>query len=424
MKAMKRIIHLLTAAAAAMVAAAALVSCDKNNPNAPNKSNPTEFSLPGHDFTVMVEDYERGFSKDSNYVFEGIFKDGEFRFGLDKLDPMTLNILPDNQNQIILKVNSDSPGFDGVNASSSSRCINIIADGKDHTTYHLEWVSEGESTITLWCGEGTTRKEISFKATSKKEIPLKGIKMRIDGEEIYMCNVISFDENGELRKDGKGYCFEGTDYFGNKTERLLTDSQRSGIKWTHKNPLDPTVHHTIEIVGPEPLNATTPELHILFDGFGIRDPWQRVTYNGEMWYNWSDDMSVYPTKKMFNLYDGNLENYPDFRWFAPLTAPEYRGDPWDSYNENLPYYSKTICPIIPNLYLEDTKYSLKPADLRERRTIIYDATGDFRGTMIPLIFSTKTKIYDGFDIRLDGYIFNFYFKDSRYIYNSTNEMLY
>lgn len=172
----------LAIAAALLLGVAGLTSCNKNNPLAPNKNNPAEAALKAAAFEVTLLDHERGYDRDSAYVFEGVWKQDAFHFGYLKLDPMVPNILPDGRNQLEFRISSDAAGFEGVNASSSSRCINIVQDGADHTRYHLEWVAEGESTITFWNGEGASRKEISFLATSKAHIPIETIKFRIDGE--------------------------------------------------------------------------------------------------------------------------------------------------------------------------------------------------------------------------------------------------
>ena len=162
-----------------LLCALCLWACDPKNPLGPNKDNPTEHKLTACAFRLGVQDCERGFSRDSSYVFEGEYRDGSFYFGSDKSDEMVLNVTPDNR--IVLKVSSEAAGFEGVNAASSSRCINIVPDGTDHTAYHLERVDEGESTITLWNGEGAGRQEVSFRVTSHEEIPLEGIAFRYDG---------------------------------------------------------------------------------------------------------------------------------------------------------------------------------------------------------------------------------------------------
>nr|MCR5071324.1 hypothetical protein [Bacteroidales bacterium] len=174
--------HRLAGAAAILLSLAGLASCDKNNPLAPNRNNPPEAGLKAAAFDITLLDHERGYNRDSVYCFEGIWKQDAFYFGYWKLDPMVPNIFPEGQNQLEFRISSEAAGFEGVNASSSSRCINIVQDGADHTRYHLEWVAEGESTITFWNGEGDARQEISFKATSKKHIPFVNLKYRYDGE--------------------------------------------------------------------------------------------------------------------------------------------------------------------------------------------------------------------------------------------------
>ena len=301
------------AAAAILLSAAFLFSCDKDNPSAPNKSNPTEYTLKGRDFDIRVEDCEHGFSKDSNYVFEGVFRDGEFRFGLEKLDPMTLNILPDNQNQLILKVSSDAPGFEGVNAASSARCINIVPDGKDHTVYHLEWVAEGESTITLWCGEGTSRKEVAFKVTSKRAIPLEGLTIRLDGTKIEVRNKARNDTTFRFPKvqDEEGWVTE--DYYN----------------WDN--------HLVLEIIGTIPINATLKENEYL-TLCDMAGPSSFLT-----------SMQLPRGEGRTTGYHENLANYPDFRWF------------------DIDKLNQIISSGTDRIITRARSYKFYPADIRERR---------------------------------------------------------
>lgn len=209
-----------------LLGAACLPSCIKEGPDAPNTANPPEMALPGCEFGITLLDCEAG--RDSSYVFEGVWKEGAFRFGFDKLDEMTPNILPDGRNRLVFKVFSDSPDFGGVNASSSARCINVLPVGTDCRSYELEWVAEGESTITLWCGEGPSRREVCFRATSRKEIPFTGIRVRFhDGRESSV-QIARFLHGDSIPAYGSAALFDGD--------------------WSHCR--------MMEIIGPEPLNAT------------------------------------------------------------------------------------------------------------------------------------------------------------------------
>ena len=242
---MKHIIKKFIAAAALSFCAACLCSC--NDPLGKNNSNPVEVKLTGKDFQFTLLDHEYGYSRDSVYCFEGIWKQDAFYFGHWKLDPMVPNILPDNRNRLEFHITSDATGFQGVNASSSARCINIVQDGSDHTRYHLEWVAEGESTITFWNGEGEARKEISFKATSKSHIPFVTLKYRYDGELYTALELTSLDYRSILKP-----CPQGN------------------TEWENM---------PIYEVVPEPLNATLEENTYLLGGLSA---WlHRVTEEGE-----------------------------------------------------------------------------------------------------------------------------------------------
>ena len=279
--------HHLAVAAAIFLGAAGLVSCDRNNPLAPNKENPTEVGLKGAAFEVTLLDHEKGYEKDSLYVFEGEWKNDAFYFGYWKLDPMVPNILPDGQNQIEFRISSDAAGFEGVNASSSSRCINIVQDGKDHTRYHLEWVAEGESTITFWNGEGASRKGISFTATSKKVIPLEGFLARLDGKEY---KFLDSDSASSI----------------NYRKLLKTFGSRDDFPGWDKM-------HILEIVGPIPLNAT-PEDDKKYASICRFD----LAYLDEEGNGY--DWDIYSTKdevRSLRVNDPEIEimRFPDYRWF-------------------------------------------------------------------------------------------------------------
>ena len=316
---MKNITTKSTTLALALLGIFALGACHpKDGPEGPNPNNPTEYALEACAFGLNVQDCERGFSRDSNYVFEGVYRDGKFYFGEEKRDEMVLNITPDNK--IILNAVAESDKFRGVNASSSSRCINIVSDGPDHTAYHLEWVAEGESTITLWNGEGAGRQEISFKVTSRKEIPLEGIAFRYDGSIYKFQKVIPTE-----------YVSEGTFQY------MLLKAWKNG-----KENLD--YLPTFELVGPIPLNATPTVLHLTqdFTAF-IPDPDDRV-YGKEV-----------------SVYDFNERLYKDYRWFPEYNRPELP--------EDYPYLGDAPLEIQrewQQKYL-DSMLKLYPADLRERR---------------------------------------------------------
>ena len=279
--------HHLAVAAALFLAAAGLASCDRNNPLAPNKENPTEVGLKGAAFEVTLLDHEKGFEKDSLYVFEGEWKQDAFYFGYWKLDPMVPNILPEGQNQIEFRISSDAAGFEGVNASSSSRCINIVQDGADHTRYHLEWVAEGESTITFWNGEGAARQEISFQATSKKVIPLEGILARLDGKEYKF-----LDSHNP----------SATNY----QKLLKTFKSRDDFPGWDKM-------HILEIVGPIPLNATPEDDKNYYMMCQFRLAFLDEEGNGCDW----DIYSLQDEVRSLRENDPEIEimRFPDYRWF-------------------------------------------------------------------------------------------------------------
>jgi hypothetical protein len=301
-----------------LLCALCLWACDPKNPLGPNKDNPTEHKLAACAFRLGVQDCERGFSRDSSYVFEGEYRDGSFYFGIDRSDEMVLNVTPDNR--IVLKVSSEAAGFEGVNAASSSRCINIVPDGTDHTAYHLERVDEGESTITLWNGEGAGRQEVSFRVTSHEEIPLEGIAFRYDGR------VYRFQKQVPTE-----HLTEGTFQY-----MFLK-------KWDGK-PEKFDQLPVFELIGPIPLNAT-PTLLYLSQKFMANIPS-------------SEDKSY---GQEVSAYEFNLKLYEDYRWFPEYIRPDLP--------KEYPYLSEAPLEIQKN-WQQDYLNSMQkvyPSDLRERR---------------------------------------------------------
>ncbi len=309
---MKHIFNALAAAALSLLCAACLMSCNKDDPNAPNKSNPTEFSLKGCDFSITLLDYEKGGATDSSYVFEGVWKEGAFRFGWKKLDEMVPNILPDGRNRLVFNVDSQEPGFEGVNAASTSRCINIVPVGKDHTSYELEWVAEGESTITLWCGEGNSRKEVSFKVTSKKEIPFTGIKVRFhDGE----------NSTVQIAK-----CVNRNSIFAEANCKMFNGD------WSKCS--------LMEIVGPEPLNATMynerNEKTIMLVTTSIRlplvDEKYKISSSDDMYIGWNEYFEKCPDLNVLDPKFNQL-SFPDANIYETHKVAEH-GNVNTSYDKN------------------------------------------------------------------------------------------
>ena len=310
---------------AALLLLAALPSCDKDRPDAPNTHNPPVLELPGAPFELSALDHEQGYHRDSVYIFEGVWREPHFYFGRERLDTMQLNITPDNA--IILQVRSDDPAFAGVNASSSARCIDIEPDGGDRSRYRLKWNAEGSSVITLWNGEGAARREVRFTATSRREIPLEGILVRIDGQERILGTEVKF--GGQITFSASGDPLLYAQYYWDL--RGFTREDRS--------------HHAcFEVAGPVPLNANSGKLHISLDEIGLVD--HGAYYEALTPHIWL---------KAYGLYEENRQFNPDFRWFHPFIIEKVPEGQWR-------YDILNICP----LYFRDDAYTLNPQDLRER----------------------------------------------------------
>lgn len=379
----------LSAALAAAVLLAALYACRKQCPDSPNTNNPPEVSLPSAAFSITVLDCERGRHPDSAYVFEGIWADGHFRFGRERLDTMQLNL--SGTNGIILKISSEDPAFEGVNACSSTRAVDIVPDGKDHRQYHLERVCEGASAITLWNGEGAARQEIRFTATSREDIPAEAVRIRIDGREYLMSH--RFNSAGSL----SGY------RIGRSPSAWEPELQELVKVFPGRREDDWTDHVELEIAGCVPLNATGPDFTIACDLIGLID--EQAHRSNLPTINPATGEPVYRWMRISSLYLENLAHNPDFRWFTPMhLTPEL----YEAYrNENLlaPYYAdEREYRLFPTA--GDERYRYKPADLRERRAWVWCppgttevgiafGTGSFRAQVIPGDGRNVPDRYDG-----------------------------
>lgn len=321
-------IRLFLLLGALLCGALLVASCNKANLG--NNSNPVAVSLPAADFGITILDCEHGYDRDSNYVFEGEWKDGAFRFGLDRTEEMVPNITPDNA--ITFRITSDSPSFQGVNASSSKGGINIVQDGSDHTVYHLEWVAEGESDITFWNGEGEARKELKFKATSKKEIPMTGIKVRCNNIETRFER--KYATEYEIR--GAGSPLESKAWLWQISQSAGThviDGYASEISngWDGMAPVE---------IFPVPLNAT-PKKYIadFFASGAVPDETKSQGY-----------------RRVENeeLCSENAEHFDGFSWISP-----------SSYHADFPANTMEAWAEVHR----DCQ-SVYPCDIRERRLII------------------------------------------------------
>ncbi len=344
--------HIRNLRLAGVILGAAILAVSCSKASLGNKNNPVTASLPAADFEITMLDYERGYDRDSNYVFEGVWENDAFLFGVYKTEKMVPNITPDNG--ITFRITSDSPSFQGVNASSSKACINIVQDGHDHTVYHLEWAAEGESTITFWNGDGATKKQVSFTATSKKVIPLEGFKYRTRRDEFmfkkYYADYYEWGLGGSIIAPPASHHEWRFDY--DAAEKTMSpDWNNAGCNaydkdWGRMDPVE---------IYPVPLNATaTDQPLILVLGYSC------VTPNGHI-----EDEEV---DKL------NTANYSQFRWFNPK---QRKPKEYSISSKNTDAEAKQIWA---EAY--ENNLNVYPSDLRERRIKLfyYGSAGrlDFR----------------------------------------------
>ena len=380
---------LFPAALAAAVLLATLSACQKQGPDSPNLNNPPELPLPAAPFEVGVLDFEHGRDPDSAYVFEGVWREGHFRFGRQQLDTMQLNL--SGKNGITLTISSEAPDFQGVNASSSTRAIDIVPEGGDRCRYRLERVCEGASTITLWNGEGAMRHEIRFTVTAREDIPAEAVRIRIDGQEYLMSR--AFNSAGSL----SGY------RIGLSPSAWKPEWQELVKVFPGRREDDRTDHVELEIAGCVPLNATGPVFTTASDLVGLID--LQAHRSSLPTIDPASGKAVYRWMRISSLYLENLRYNPDFRWFNPMRlTPEL----YEAYrNENLlaPYYAdEQEYRLFPTA--GDERYRYNPADLRERRAWIWCPPGT---TEVGIAFGTgpfRAQVMrgDGRDIpdRYDG----------------------
>lgn len=367
----------------------ALTACQKESPDSPNANNPPEVSLPGAGFSITVLDFERGRHPDSAYVFEGVWRDGHFRFGRERLDTMQLNIT--ETNGITLKISSEDLDFRGVNARSSTRSIDIVPDGTARTQYHLERVCEGASAITLWNGEGTSRQEIRFTVTSREDIPAEAIRIRIDGREYLMSH--GFNSAGSLSGYRVGKSPSAWEPYLQELVKVFPGRRED----------DRADHVELEIAGCVPLNATSPIFTTACDLVGIID--LQAHRSSLPTTNPATGEPVYRWMRISSLYLENLAYNPDFRWFNPMRLTPELYQAYRNENQLAPYYADEqeyrLCPTAG-----DDRYRYNPADLRERRAWVWCPPGT---TEVGLAFGTgpfRAQVMhgDGRDIpdRYDG----------------------
>lgn len=322
------------------------------DPLAPNRNNPAPVSLPAAAFGLRVRDGERGGDPDSLYVFEGVWRDSVFCFGTAGKDTMSLNLTPDNE--LLLQVVSDAKGFAGINASSSARCIDIVEEGPERRSYRLRRVAEGESVITLWNGEDGHRQEISFRVGSREEIPLQGIRCRVDGQafDLVLAESASFLEPGDHYHTRSGVLRDVRHFPGWEGLQVL------------------------EIVGPVPLNATLRREESLW----LLDP-------ADSYFPLLDDggncfTGDWPSfVGRAGIAEINRRHYPEYRWFAA-----------DRYAERL----------------SGGAPRLSPADLRERRMLVwkvhsdgdYGPRGDYGVLELGFVLAPRQETTGEYDWRL------------------------
>ena len=314
---MKNFIRLAVLVLGAMPAAA---SCNREAAVQANPNNPEFIETERLDFSVMIDDIRTGFDPDSVYHFtpkiinaeDGTVSYSSGRTVFDRGKGQITHAGPSNVNDEATAAYNREFSFTGqqcsltvtpyctitltasspVNASSSTDAVDVVRDDTGGFRYHLEYVRDGASTITLWNGEGASANEWRLAVKSAASIPLTGIRVKFENH-----NYVKDSNNPDGVIDCEWHMNDRFDryyvYQNEESARALSpDFYFAYAEEAYRNP---DFGCSMELI-PEPVNATGDfNLIIRRNDFSI---------DGEQ-LHW-----------MYPFFWWNEANYPEFRWFA------------------------------------------------------------------------------------------------------------
>ena len=225
----------------------ALTSC-KKDPDI--EKNPPVVPISATPFTLSAEE-TRG---DTRYTFPWtVSKSGVTDSVNEELDEMAVTAF----NTITFTAKADGGSdFPGVNVrSSNAGAVQVMMKGQ--AQFSLKYVGDGESTITVWNGDGNDKSTaVSFKVKAKKSIPVEGLLVRIDDEEEVLIKAVTASGWQELYQEMRNNPFITVPYLSDEKVQHV-----EGVSWVTYFTRDEVIPHKVEILHLKPENTTFRRLN-------------------------------------------------------------------------------------------------------------------------------------------------------------------
>lgn len=143
---------------AVIAALAIFTSCKKDNPEAPH--NPTEETLSPKSFEVSLTEERQTKTFTWDVSASG---------STDNHEESIKDLYVTKYNSVILNATAD------VNVKAETPAV-VSVTRLNNRTYTLEYKSDGQTKITVWNGNGSSRFERSFRVYGKEYIDITGVK--------------------------------------------------------------------------------------------------------------------------------------------------------------------------------------------------------------------------------------------------------
>ena len=156
-----------------------------------NKYNPEVRDLPACAFTLTADE-----TRGTDHVLPWtISKDGRTDSLEESIDDMYVTAY----NQLILNVEPDAAGFQGVNVRSTN--ANIVRVTKvDDKHYSLSYIADGEAIVEVWNGSGSSEQKTAFRVKAQKVIEVEKVIWLLDDKELECHLFNSFEEIAAYEK--------------------------------------------------------------------------------------------------------------------------------------------------------------------------------------------------------------------------------
>lgn len=183
---MKHYIHFGALMGLVMIlAAAVVVACQKDNPEAGNP--PVDESISAAPFTLSAVEDRGAYGK----LEWTVSKTGTTDSVSEELDEMTVTVF--NTFTFTVKPDSGSGTFPGVNVKSSNTRV-VQTEMNPNNTFTLKYVGDGEATITVWNGSQGGQTSTTFKVVSRRIIHPTAFRFVVDGKNVDAKCWDTFDE--------------------------------------------------------------------------------------------------------------------------------------------------------------------------------------------------------------------------------------